>query len=218
MIFGKIEYLNLLPFHIFLKKELRSSAEKMAWLKRGSVPSEINRAFHARRVDAAVISSIRSRGCRCVDFGIVADGEVQSVLLLPGAMHEDSASETSNALARVLGLRGKVIIGDRALQHHLRHPEGAIDLARAWKEREGLPFVFARLCAHPAHLARIEKLSRRFFAHPPRVPYRVLKKEAHRHGLSVRELREYLKKIHYRIGWREKKALKRFFSTAKGVL
>ncbi len=215
MIFGKIEYLNLLPFHLFLKRHLRYSVEKKAWQKRGSVPTDINRAFRARRIDAAVISSIRSRGCRCTDFGIVADGEVQSVLLLPGKVKRDRESDTSNTLAEVLGLEGEVIIGDKALRHFLEHPEEGIDLAAVWKVRESLPFVFARLCAHPAHIRRINRLSARFFANPPKIPYRILRKQAEMRGIGVRQLQEYLDKIHYHIGWREKRALKRFFHLAR---
>jgi chorismate dehydratase len=214
MIFGKIEYLNLLPFHLFLKRYLRHSAEKKAWLKRGSVPSEINRAFRARRIDAAVISSIKSRGCRCSDLGIVADGEVQSVLLLPGPARSDRESDTSNALARVLGLEGEVLIGDKALRFYLEHPGEGIDLAAAWKAREGLPFVFARLCAHPRHTRRIERLSRRFLSHPVKIPHRVLVEEAKKRKISVAHLQAYLEKIHYRLGWREKRALHRFFRLA----
>ncbi|WP_300368347.1 MqnA/MqnD/SBP family protein [Hydrogenimonas sp.] len=215
MIFGKIEYLNLLPFHLFLKRHLRHSAEKKAWQKRGSVPADINRAFRARRIDAAVISSIKSRGCRCTDFGIVANGEVQSVLLLPGDPKMDRASDTSNALAKVLGFRGEVIIGDRALRYFLEHPGEGIDLAAAWKARESLPFVFARLCAHPGYIRRINRLTARFFAHPQKIPYRILKEQAKRRGIEVHQLQDYLDRIHYRIGWREKRALQRFFRLAK---
>ena len=212
MIFGKIEYLNLLPFHLFLKRHLRHSAEKMAWQKRGSVPAAINRAFRARRVDAAVISSVRSGGCRCTDFGIVAEGEVWSVLLLPGEGAPDAESDTSNALAEVLGLQGRVLIGDKALRYRLENPEAGIDLAQAWREREGLPFVFARLCATPRHIGRLERLTTRFFAHPPKIPHRILVKEARKRGIGADALRDYLKKIHYRLGWREKRALKRFLT------
>jgi len=210
MIFGKIEYLNLLPFHLFLKRYLRSGVEKKAWLKRGSVPSRINRAFRSGRIDAAVISSVKSRGCRCSDFGIAADGEVQSVLLLPGEGRADRESDTSNALAKVLGLEGEVLIGDKALRYQLDHPGEGVDLAAAWKAKEGLPFVFARLCAHPRHIRRIRRLTRLFFAKPTKIPYRILKEEARKRGITPAQLQSYLEKIHYRLGWREKRALKRF--------
>ncbi len=214
MIFGKIEYLNLLPFHIFLKRRLRSSAEKSAWQRHGSVPALINRAFLSRRVDAAVISSIKSRNCRCTDLGIIADGEVRSVLLLPGGIKKDEASDTSNILAQVLDLGGEVLIGDKALHYYHRHPGEATDLAREWKRKERLPFVFARLCAHPPHFKRIQKLSRDFLKNPPKIPIYILKRQAAAHGLSQKELREYLGLIYYKMEWREKRALKRFFRLA----
>ncbi len=214
MIFGKIEYLNLLPLHIFLKRRLKSASEKSAWQRHGSVPSQINRAFLSGRVDAAVISSIKSRRCRCTDFGIIADGEVRSVLLLPGKAKSDIESDTSNMLARVLGLEGEVLIGDKALHHYHNYPNRGIDLAKLWKEREGLPFVFARLCAHPRHFARIERISRDFFKNPPKIPIYILRRQARLHGLSEAELRAYLKLIYYKMEWREKMALKRFFRLA----
>jgi chorismate dehydratase len=212
MIFGKIEYLNLLPFHIFLKRYLRNSSEKKAWTLKGSVPSKINREFKAKRVDAAVISSIKSRRYRCSDFGIVADGEVQSVLLIPGEPKRDVESDTSNQLANVLELKGEIIIGDKALRFWVKDPSGAIDLASAWKEKERLPFVFARLCAHPKYRYRIERMTKIFFRSPPKVPYRVLCSEAKKHGITVKQLQNYLDKIYYQLKWREKRALKRFIS------
>ena len=214
MIFGKIEYLNLLPFHIFLKRRLRNSSEKSAWLKHGSVPSQINLAFLSGRVDAAVISSIKSRRCRCTDFGIIADGEVRSVLLLPGEEKSDIESDTSNMLAKVLGLKGEVLIGDKALRYYHQNPDRAIDLSAAWKEKEDLPFVFARLCAHPRHFMRIQRLSNDFLKNPPKIPIYILKRQAAVHGVSTEELRSYLKLIYYKMGWREKSALKRFFRLA----
>jgi len=48
-------------------------------------------------------------------------------------------------LAKVLGLHGKITIGDKALKLFLSGTEG-VDLALRWKEKTDLPFVFARLC------------------------------------------------------------------------
>jgi len=211
MIFGKIEYLNLLPFHIFLKRYLRNSSEKKAWILKGSVPSKINRAFEAKRIDVAVISSIKSRRYRCSDFGIVADGEVQSVLLIPGEFRTDIESDTSNQLANVLKLKGEILIGDKALRFWIKNPNSAIDLASAWKEKVGLPFVFARLCTHPPYKNRIEKMTKIFFKSPPKIPYRILQNEAHKHEITTQQLQDYLDKIYYQLKWREKRALRRFF-------
>jgi len=53
MIFGKIDYLNLLPFHVFLKAApLKTQVKKAIEFKKG-VPSKLNRALNARKIDAA---------------------------------------------------------------------------------------------------------------------------------------------------------------------
>ena len=65
MVFGKIEYLNLLPFHVFMKRYASSQAKAIMEHKKG-VPAKINEAFINRRVDAAFISSIAAKKYRNV--------------------------------------------------------------------------------------------------------------------------------------------------------
>ena len=43
MIFGKIDYLNLLPFHVFLKRSRLSSQDKKIIEFKKGVPSKLNR-------------------------------------------------------------------------------------------------------------------------------------------------------------------------------
>ena len=83
MIFGKIDYLNLLPFHVFLKRSRLSSQDKKIIEFKKGVPSKLNRDLRCRKIDAAVISSIESRKKRYkkVSLGIVAKGDVKSVLV-----------------------------------------------------------------------------------------------------------------------------------------
>jgi chorismate dehydratase len=100
-------------------------------------------------------------------LGVAADGPVKSVLLKCNVsinqvqtVGRDPASATSNALAELLLKQhfgrevemydyhaleqpdAEVVIGDRALCAEPA-PAGDIDLAEAWKEMTGLPFVFA---------------------------------------------------------------------------
>ena len=82
MIFGKIEYLNLLPFHVFMKRHTRSSQESHSMDYYKGVPSNINKKFMTRKVDAAFISSINARKYANVSLGIIAKKEVLSVLLV----------------------------------------------------------------------------------------------------------------------------------------
>jgi len=74
MIFGKIDYINLLPFYIFTKKYKTSRFNQILHYKK-SYPSKINYLFEKRQINAAFISSIKSKNKDCFDLGIVAKDE-----------------------------------------------------------------------------------------------------------------------------------------------
>jgi len=208
MLFGSISYLNLLPFQVFLKRYLLSSAAKMSFNYKRAVPSQINKALKRREVNAAFISSIESKKCKCTDLGIIADKKVYSVLLLPGEDKADPASATSNQLAKVLNLQGKVLIGDAALKYYLDGGEG-IDLAEAWYEKTGLPFVFARLC-YNKHDDAIKKLAKQFSRTKVKIPQYILKREAKKRNITAKQLTWYLEHIYYNMDDKAKKSLKLF--------
>ena len=208
MLFGSISYLNLLPFQLFLKRNLPSSASKMSFNYKRAVPSQINKALKRKEVNAAFISSVESKKCKCTDLGIIADKKVYSVLLLAGADQTDPASATSNQLVKVLDLQGKVLIGDAALKYYLDGGEG-IDLAEAWHEKTGLPFVFARLC-YNKHDVGIQKLAKKFVRSKVKIPQYILKKEAKKRGITAKQLTWYLDQIYYTMGYKEKRSLKLF--------
>jgi chorismate dehydratase len=213
MLFGSIEYLNLLPFQVFLKKYLKNSPSYQSLVYKRDVPSKINIAFANRRVNAAFISSVKSKGCRCTNLGIIAKKDVKSVFLIEGINKIDSASASSNQLAKILGLNGEVIIGDRALKYHLNGGDG-IDLARAWYDKYGLPFVFARLCYNKNGL-KIERLADKFIKVKIKIPQYILKKEAKKRSIKVKELLWYLDYIHYSMDYSSKKSLKIFLRGPK---
>jgi len=215
MIFGSIAYLNLLPFSFYLKRKITNVQEKQMLHYQQGVPSKINQLFQKKAIDAAFISSIKSKRCKCSNLGIIADGAVYSVLLINSEQMFDSESDTSNILSEVLGLKGKVIIGDKALRYYLENQE-ATDLSLIWKQQTKLPFVFARLCFNK-HQKRILKLAKRFNRRSVKIPYSYLKKEANRRGVSAKELQWYLKHIYYTIGYKEERALKLFFKRAKKI-
>ena len=202
-IVGYIDYLNLLPFYLYLQKS------GIGFQFRKGVPSKINREFQKRKVDFAFISSIHSKNRRCGNIGIVARDEVLSVLLFEGEEKKDSASATSNRLAELLNLRGEVVIGDRALRLYFRKG-GGIDLAKVWKERYRFPFVFARLCYHK-YPKYIRKLEKGFSSRKISIPYYISKKVSAKIGISISEIDIYLKKISYQCdGW-SRKGLNKFF-------
>jgi len=211
LLFGSIDYLNLLPFQVFLKKYFNNNRVNKTRYK--NVPSKINSAFHAKRVNAAFISSVTSRGCKCTDVGIIGKGRVYSVLLLKGETKEDSASQTSNRLAKLLNLQGEVMIGDRALRHYLAGGEG-LDLSLEWQKKTNLPFVFARLC-YNKHEKIVKNIAKRFANTKVYIPQYILKKEATKRGVSASDAKWYLNHIHYRLDYKAKKSLAKFLKATK---
>lgn len=215
MLFAKIEFINLLPFNIFIKKNIKSNQLKAIIEYRKSYPSAINRKFKKRTVHSGFVSSIVSRNEKCLDFGIIARSEVLSVLVIPGVYEKDFQSETSNALAKVLGLEGKVLIGDKALKfYHENNKEDFIDLAKAWQDKYNLPFVFARLC-YNKNGKLLEKTTRNFNKRHIKIPQYILAQYEKRSGISKKNILEYLKRIDYDMGIKEKRALKLFLKLTK---
>ncbi|OQX74814.1 MAG: hypothetical protein B6D59_01320 [Campylobacteraceae bacterium 4484_4] len=209
MLFGKIDYINLAPFHLFLKRYIRNSQLKQSIEYKKSYPARINRLFCLRKIDAAFISSIESRGKRCFDVGIVARSEIRSVLIERGSEKNDPHSATSNALAKLLHLQGEVIIGDKALKAWTEEPERYIDLARLWYEKEGVPFVFARFCTN-RNRRYYRKLTRRFVQSRIRLPAYFLNRYARNRGIPPKEIKSYLKLVEYKIDAKAKRGLHRF--------
>ncbi|MBU0925006.1 hypothetical protein KKG81_08985 [bacterium] len=215
MIFAKIDFINLLPFHIFIKKNIKSTQQKSIIEYKKSYPSFINNKFKKRKVDSAFISSIASRNDKYLDFGIVAQDEVLSVLLIPGIQESDFQSQTSNALAKVLDLEGKVIIGDKALKFYHENPDVIkIDLAKEWKNKYNLPFVFAVLCFNSNKKA-LEKVTKNFNKQHIKIPQYILEQYSKRSGVSKNNILLYLKKIDYNLGLKEKRSLKQFLNLTK---
>lgn len=215
MIFAKIDFINLLPFYVFIKKHIQSSQIKQIVNYKKSYPSAINKKFKKRQIDAAFISSIASQNVKSLDIGIVAENEVLSVLALKGKYEKDYQSDTSNALAKVLGIEGKIIIGDKALQHyHNNTDKDFIDLAKQWRKKYNLPFVFARLCYNKNEKI-LKQVSKGFLKTKVKIPQYILKQYVDRSGLSAKEIQEYLTKISYKISYKEKKSLKLFFKLTK---
>lgn len=212
MVFGKIDYINLLPFHIFLKKYKMVNALKKACEYKKSYPAAVNKKFKKRLVGGAVISSIESnkKNLKTLPLGIVAKKNVKSVLVEKNTVSaSDPHSATANVLAKVLGIEGKVLIGDKALKAYIENPDNYIDLAKIWTEKYRLPFVFARLSIN-SHFNIYKKISDSFKNKRIRIPMYILNKYAHERQISQKDIKEYLKLISYNIGEKEKRGLKLF--------
>lgn len=217
MIFAQIEYINLLPFYVFSKRYIKDNQIKDVMRYKKTYPANINKDFLKRKVDAGFISSIKSQKAYRLDTGIVAQGEVLSVLVLKDSVYkEDFESSTSNVLAKILGFDNEVIIGNKALKAYIENKDKYIDLAQVWSEKYKLPFVFGVLCAN-AHKKYLKKLSSEFVKVEVKIPYYILKSYVVQTGVSAKDILYYLTKISYKIGYKEKKSLKKFFILSKRV-
>ena len=216
MIFSKIDFINLLPFHIYIKKNIKSNQLKSSIEYKKSYPSVITNNFKKRKVHSAFISSIGSRNEKHLDFGIIARNEVDSVLILPNKKSKDDfQSKTSNALAKVLNLNGEVIIGDKALKFYHDNPNTLkLDLAKEWQKKYNLPFVFAVLC-YNKHERKLKKLTKNFNKKYIKIPQYILEQYSKRSGVSKENILKYLEKIDYDLGYKEKRALKLFLKLTK---
>lgn len=218
MIFGKIDYINLLPLHIYLKKYPLPSGFKAAFEYKKSVPSKLNKDLFYRRIDGAFISSIESarKKYKNLNLGICAKKRVLSVLVeknSPSANDLNSAS--SNALAKILGVKGQVIIGDKALALYLQDANKYEDLCALWYRKTHLPFVFGRFsCTQKKRL--YAKILKNFTQKKMKIPRYILEKYAQNRQVSVKNIRFYLDEvIYYKMGFEEKRALKRFIQALK---
>lgn len=217
MIFAKIDFINLLPFYVFIKKNISHTQTKQIIEYKKSYPAKINKKFQKRKIDAAFISSVASKNCKCLDIGIIAQNEVLSVLALKGDYKEDYQSYTSNTLAKVLNIEGEILIGDKALYHfHHTKDKDFIDLAFEWRRRYHLPFVFARLCFNKEK-KYLQKLSNQFIKTKVKIPQYILQQYSKRSDISTKQIQEYLTKISYKIGYKEKQSLKLFLKLSKNI-
>jgi len=212
LIFAKIDYINLLPFYLFIKREIKNTQFKQSINYHKDFPSNINKRFKQRKIDAAFISSIESKRGNFyrLDIGIVANGKIKSVLVKRDSrFKEDSHSATSNILAKKLNIDGEVIIGDKALRRYCKDPKSYIDLANEWEKRYKLPFVFARLCVNKNYKF-YKRLSSRFLSKSIKIPHYIIKRYSKTRDIPISEIKSYLKLVSYKLSTKELNSLKRF--------
>lgn len=181
------------------------------------VPSVVNRAFHKRQVDSAFISSIEARKYKNASLGIVAKKEVLSVIVTPSTCNvSDSASATSNVLAKVLHVDGRVVIGDKALKLYLDGVKHT-DLAALWNEKYNLPFVFALLCFHKK-ASYMYSLKKEFLKRKIKIPQYILLNAQKKSQIPQKDILNYLKYISYEVDFKAKKSLKKFYNLSSKCL
>ncbi len=219
MRFGKIDYLNLLPFEVFIRSYPTPSHFKLFYQKKKSYPAKLNTEFLFGRLDAGFVSSItalynkKNKRFLASSIGIVAKSKVLSVICLNTEEGNDYQSATSNALLKVLRLKGRVLIGDRALVEALKRKkeqQDFIDMAQCWSDREHLPFVFGRLCVR-GHYGFFIKMIQSFQKKSIRIPHYWLMKYSYKTGVSKKDILEYLKLISYKIDKKAYYGVERFY-------
>lgn len=218
MNFGKIDYLNLLPFHVFLKRAKLSNAQKKGIEAKRGVPSKLCDDLKARRIDAAVISSIEARKFKRLNMGICAKNEVISVLVRKNSARKlDAESRSSNMLSKILGLNGEVIIGDKALKAYLNEGKAEFfDLGQQWRQRTNLPFAFGQFaCVKNEKVYK--KIIKLFLKQKIHIPRYILNSYAKSRNIPADEILWYLNYIHYKISPKEQKALRIFINKARAL-
>ena len=214
MRFGKIDYLNLLPFEVFIRRYPMPPQFRLFYKKRKSYPAKLNKEFLFSRIDGGFISSImasKKGNFLALKAGIIARKKVMSVVCFTNERGEDYQSATSNALLKVLDLKGRVLIGDKALKEVLhREKKDYIDLAEFWVKKEHLPFVFGRLCVRK-NKEFYEKMVRSFVKKPIKIPYFIIEKYAKSSEIDKQDILEYLQYISYKIDKKASLGVERFY-------
>ena len=229
---GRISYVNMAPVFYGLDAEVEEVS---------GVPTELNHRLLAGELDLAPISSIEyarhAHRLRILPrLCVSSEGAVDSIQLVSRLPLErirsvavTPESATSAVLTRVLlpdaeqvalgePADATLLIGDAALRSAFEDPTPHHDLGRLWRDRTGLPMVFAVWAAPdppPPGLAEIEDALvasvRRARAEPERLAFEA----SERYGYPPGFLARYFEKLRYRFGPRERAGLLTFLELAR---
>ena len=204
------------------------------------VPTELNRMLIEGEIDVAPISSIEyarnSDRLRLLpSLCVSSEGAVDSIQLITRKPLEQvrsvavtPESATSVVLTKVLlgdvelvplddPADARMLIGDAALRSAFEDPTPHHDLGRLWKERTGLPMVFAVWACREGvdyGLAELERAHLRSLALARAEPELLARRAAAEYGWPAGFLARYFEKLRYHFGPRERQGLVRFFELA----
>jgi chorismate dehydratase len=231
---GRIGYVNMAP--VFYR--LDADVEEIV-----GVPTELNRALLDGDCDLAPISSIEY--ARHADrlrilprLCVGSEGAVDSIQLVSRVPLEHvrsvavtPESATSVVLTKVLlpeaehvplgeEAEATLLIGDAALKSAFEDPTPHHDLGRLWRERTGLPMVFAVWAARddaPAGLAELEEALVASVRRARAEPEQLAHESSARYGYPAGFLARYFEKLRYSFGPRERAGLLTFLELARDV-
>ncbi len=229
---GRISYVNMAPLFFGLD----AGVEEIT-----GVPTELNRRLVEGGLDLAPISSIayaRNAGELRVlpRVAVSSEGAVDSIQLvcrMPLTRVRSVAvtpeSATSVVLTRILlpdaehvplgeAADATLLIGDAALQSVFEDPTPHYDLGRLWRERTGLPMVYAVFaCPDPAPEGVLAIEDALLAAHRENraEPERLARAASELYGYPAGFLARYFEKLRYGFGPRERAGLITFFELAR---
>ena len=229
---GRIAYVNMAPVFFRLDAEVDEVQ---------GVPTELNAQLLAGELDVAPISSIEyARNADRVRLlprlCVSSEGAVDSIQLVSRVPLEQvrtvavtPESATSVVLTRVLlpeaehvplgePADAKLLIGDAALKSAFEDPTPHYDLGRLWRERTGLPMVFAVWAAPEPVADGVVELEQALVDSVRRAraePERLAHEASEHHGYPPGFLARYFEKLRYRFGPRERAGLLTFLELAR---
>jgi len=234
---GRVDFINTFPLAWSLEHRLSAGMieETLA------VPTGLNALLAEGRLDVANVSSIAyARNAEdwvlLPSICISSDGAVDSVQLvtdvpLPAiaSVAVTSQSAASVALVRILFPTAEIraegaaadatlLIGDEALRSALDSATPHHDLGALWRERTGLPMVFAvwaaRRSVETERLLALDHALASAVADASEHAALVAEAAAARYGFPAGYLARYFEKLRYRFGEREREGLTRYFELA----
>ncbi len=231
---GRVDFINTFPLAWSLGHRLEAGAIEEVL----GVPTALNALLAEGAVDVANVSSIEyarhaSDYVLLPSVCISSDGAVESVNLvtdvpLPAvrSIAVTAQSAASVGLVRVLfpgaeirpegaDADARLLIGDEALQSALEDATPHHDLGVLWRERTGLPMVFAVWAARrdvdEARLVELDRALGEAVADASEHAALVAQAAAERYGFPAGYLARYFEKLRYRFGDRERDGLRRYF-------
>jgi chorismate dehydratase len=237
---GRVAFINTYPVEWALTRHLPDGEA----VEVTGVPTALNRMLRAGELDVANCSSIEyasapDRYVLLPSMCVGSDGAVDSVQLVTDTPLErvrtvaaTSQSATSATLCRVLlpeatlvhedaAADARLLIGDNALRSALDDPTRHHDLGELWRERTGLPMVFAVWAARadlaPDRLAAVDHALRAAVVEASENARQVALDASRRFDFPAGYLARYFDRLRYRFGERERAGLERFYAMAAAI-
>ena len=235
---GRVDYINTFPLAWSLHRHLRDGlAEEVV-----GVPTRLNALLRSGEIDVGNVSSVEyARNHRAYvllpSLCVGSDGAVESVQLvtdvpLPAVRSISVTGQSASSVVLVRTLfptaeirderetaDARLMIGDEALRSAFDDPAPHHDLGALWRERTGLPMVFAVWAARVGTpgLDQLDRALAGAVADAHEHSADVARAAATRYGYPAGYLARYFEKLRYRFGERERAGLARFFELAHGA-